>query len=77
MWRQLRLGRSALLLLAKMSQDSVDNVPILNTGDDLYRSTTAIANFNVDIEYSLESLGLGHRFAPLPRLAGVTNPRPR
>jgi hypothetical protein len=50
MWRQLRLGRSALLLLAKMSQDSVDNVLAVNTGDDLYRSTAMTANPDIDIE---------------------------
>ena len=50
MWRQLRLGRSALLLLAKMSQDSVDNVLAVNTGDDLYRSTAMTANLDIDIE---------------------------
>ena len=60
MWRQLRLGRSALLLLAKMSQDSVDNVLAVNTGDDLYRSTAMTANPDIDIEYSLEPLGPGH-----------------
>jgi hypothetical protein len=59
-WRQVRQGRAALLLLARMSQDSVDNVPVLNTGDDLYRSTAMSANLDIDIEYSLEPLGPGH-----------------
>ena len=48
------------MLLARMSQDSVDNVPVLNTGDDLYRSTAMSANLDIDIEYSLEPLGPGH-----------------
>lgn len=43
-----------------MSQDSVDDVLILNASDDLDRPTAATANFNIDIEYALESLGLGH-----------------
>jgi hypothetical protein len=42
-----------LFFLAKMSQDAIDNVLVVNTGDDLYRSTTAIANFNVDIDTRL------------------------
>ena len=44
-----------------MSQDAVDNVPVLNTGDDLYRSTAMTANLDIDIEDALESLGPGHR----------------
>jgi len=44
-----------------MSQDSIDNVLVLNTGDDFYRSTAMTANLDIDIEYSLESLGPGHR----------------
>lgn len=44
-----------------MSQDSIDDVLILNTSDDSDRSAAAAADFNVDIEYALESLGPGHR----------------
>ena len=42
-----------MFFLAKMSQDAIDNVLVVNTGDDRYRSTTAIANFNVDIDTRL------------------------
>ena len=49
-----------------MSQDAIDDVLVLNTGDDFDGPTTAIANFNVDIdiEDALESLGPGHRDVP-------------
>ena len=49
-----------MLLFAKMRQDAIDNVLVLNTGDDFDGPTKAIANVSVDIEYSLESLGPGH-----------------
>lgn len=35
-----------------MSQDTVDDVLILNTGDDFDGSTAATANLNVDIEHA-------------------------
>jgi hypothetical protein len=75
-----------------MSQDAIDNVLVLNTGDDLDRSTAMTANLGIDIEHSLESRGqdiatgrsagdgtsvLAIRIGPLPRLAGVTSPRQR
>ena len=44
-----------------MSQNPVDHVLVLDAGDDFDRLITAIANVNVDIECSLESLGPGHR----------------
>tara|TARA_B100000767_G_scaffold138741_1_gene131164 strand:+ start:137 stop:325 length:189 start_codon:yes stop_codon:yes gene_type:complete len=44
-----------------MSQNPVDNVPALNTGDDLGRSTAMTANLDIGIEYSFESLGPGYR----------------
>ena len=50
-----------------MSQDAVDNVPVLSTGDDLYRSTAMTANLDIDIEDALESLGSGHCDAPFIR----------
>ena len=55
-----------MLLFAKMRQDAIDNVLVLNTGDDFDGPTTAIANFNIDIdiEDALESLGPGHCDAP-------------
>ena len=56
----MRWSRAALFFLAKMSQDAIDNVLALNTGDDLYRSTAMSANLDIDVEYSLEPLGPGH-----------------
>ena len=52
-----------MFLLSKMSQDAIDDALVLNTGDDLYRSTamTADLDIDIDIEDSLESLGPGHR----------------
>ena len=49
-----------------MSQDAIDDVLVINTGDDFDGPTTAIANFNVDIdiEDALESLGPGHCDVP-------------
>ena len=47
-----------------MSQDPVDDVLILNASDDFDGSTAVTTNFNIDIEYSLESLGPGHRDVP-------------
>ena len=61
-WRyQKGPGRGFLFRLAKMGQNSIDDVLVLNTSDDSDRSVAAAADFNVDIEYSLESLGPGHR----------------
>ena len=34
---------------------------VLNTGDDLYRSTAMTVNLDIDIKYALESLEPGHR----------------
>ena len=60
-WRyQKGPGRGFLFRLAKMGQDPVDDVLVLNTSDDSDRSAAAAADFNVDIEYSLESRGPGH-----------------
>jgi len=58
-----------------MSQDSVEGLPrftgydvlTLNARDHPDRSTAATANFNVDIEYALESLGPGHGSMALGR----------
>ena len=64
-----RRGRAGgfLFYLAKMGQDPVDDVLVLNTSDDSDRSAAAAADFNVDIEYSLESLGPGHSRMTLDR----------
>jgi hypothetical protein len=45
-------------------QHSIDALLVLDAGYDFDGPTTAIANVNVDIEYSLESLGPGHRDVP-------------
>ena len=45
----------------------VDNVLVLNACDDPDRPAAASANFNVDIEYALESLGPGHGSMALGR----------
>ena len=67
-WRyQKGPGRSFLFRLAKMGQDPVDDVLVINTGDDFDGPTTAAADFNVDIEYSFESLGPGHSRMTLDR----------
>ena len=47
-----------------MSQDLVDDVLVFDAGDDSGRATAATTNCNIDIEYSLESLGPGHRDVP-------------
>jgi hypothetical protein len=47
-----------------MSQDAIDNVLVLKTGDDLCRSTAMTATFDIDIEDALESLGPGHCDVP-------------
>jgi len=47
-----------------VGQDPVDDVLILNASDDFDGPTAATTNFNIDIEYSFESLGPGHRDVP-------------
>jgi hypothetical protein len=51
-----------------VSQDPVDDVLILNASDDFDGPTAAITNFNIDIEYSFESLGPCHRGMPFSGL---------
>ena len=50
-----------MFLALKMSQDPVDGVLLLDASDDFDRPTAAATDLDVDIEYSLESLGPGHR----------------
>ena len=50
-----------------MSEDSINDVLVLNTRDDPDRTAAAAANFNVDIEHTFQSLCPGHR--ALSRLA--------
>ena len=45
-----------------MSQNSIDNVLVLYAGDHFEGSAAATANFNIDIEYSFESLAPNHRW---------------
>ena len=66
-WCQKGPGRGVLFRLAKTGQDPVDDVLVLNTSDDSDRSAAEAADFNVDIEYSLESLGPGHGGMALDR----------
>ena len=56
MWQ----GRGVLFLSLKMSQNSIDDSLLLDTGDDSDRSAAA-ADLDVYIEYALESLSPGHR----------------
>jgi len=68
-WRyQEGPGRGFLFLLSTICQDSVEGLPrcighdvlILNASDDFGGPTAATTNFNIDIEYALESLGPRH-----------------
>ena len=56
-----------VFLTLKMNQDPVDNVLVLNTTDDPDRASTASTDLDVDIEYSLESLGPSHSSMALGR----------
>ena len=41
-----------------MSQDSIDNVLVLNTGNDLYRSNAMTANLDIDVDSRREPIGV-------------------
>jgi hypothetical protein len=60
-------GGGVLFLSLKVSQNSIDDVLVLDTSDDSDRSTTAAADFDVYVEYSLESLSPGHGGMALSR----------
>ena len=60
MWQ----GGGVLFLALKMSQNSIDDVLVFDARDNSDRSTAATTKFNIDIEYSLEALGPGHRDVP-------------
>jgi hypothetical protein len=49
-----------MLRITKITQDSVDDILVLDTRNDPDRSTTAAAYFNPDLECALEPLGPGH-----------------
>ncbi len=51
------LGRGFGILPIQVVQDSINGILFFNTGDNSDSTSAAIANFNVDIEYALESLG--------------------
>ena len=53
-------GGGVPLLSLKMSQNSIDDVLVLDTSDDLHRPPAAAAEFDVYVENSLESLSPGH-----------------
>ena len=55
------LGRDVLFLIAKMNQDPVDDVLILNAGDGFDGSTAAAANLDINVECPLQTLRPGHR----------------
>ena len=55
MWQ----GGGVLLFSLKMSQNSIDDVLVLDASDDSDRSAAA-ADFDFYIEYSLESLSPSH-----------------
>ena len=45
-------GGGALFLIAQMSQNSIDDVLVLDTGDDPGRSAAAAADVDVDTEHT-------------------------
>ena len=54
-----------VFLVAQVGQNVVDNVMVLNAGNDLYRLTAAGADRDVYIEYAFEPLSPGHRSVTL------------
>ena len=57
-----------MFLVGQMIKDSIYEVLVLKAGDNFYGTTAAITNFNIDIEYSFESLGPCHRGMPFSGL---------
>ena len=58
-------GGGTLFLIAKMSQDSIDDVLVLNAAvrridDDSDRPTAAAANLDVDAEHTFQALSPDH-----------------
>ena len=66
-WCQVGQGGGALFLIAQMSQNSIDDVLVLDTCDDFYRPAAVAADFDVYVEYSLEPLSPGHGGMALSR----------
>jgi hypothetical protein len=63
-WHQQWPGRCFLFFLAQVSQYSIDDVLILDTGDDPDRSAATATDLDIYVEDALESLGPGHRDVP-------------
>lgn len=55
---------SVLFVLSKMNQYPVNNVLVLNAGDDSDRTTTVTANCKVGIDHALEPLRPVHNDVP-------------
>lgn len=53
-------GGGALFLVAQMSQNSADDVLVLNTSNDFDGPAAATADLNIDVEHTLEPLCPGH-----------------
>ena len=52
-------GGGALFLLAKMGQNSIDDVLVLDTCNDSRRSAAPTANLDIDVEYAFKPLRPG------------------
>ena len=59
-WCQVWQGGGVLFLFLKMSQNSMDDILLLKTADDLCCPAAAGADLDVYIEYALEPLSPGH-----------------
>jgi hypothetical protein len=53
-WCQVRQGGGTLFLVAQMSQNVVDNVLVLDAGDDSGRTTAAATDLDVDAEHTFQ-----------------------
>ena len=55
------LGRGFGFLPMQVGQDSINGILFFNASNNPDSTSAAGANLDVYVEYSLESLGLGHR----------------
>ena len=46
--------------LVEMDKNALDHGGVFDAGDDLHRTTTHFAGFDVDAEHALEALRPGH-----------------
>ena len=60
-------GGGSLFPVAQVSEDTVDNVLVLNTGDHPYSPTTTAVDLNIDIEDTFQALSPDHRRVTLSR----------